>query len=360
MEQNTPTTSAHEFVLDDFLAPPLTKKGEFRLKSTMMFLTYPKCDMEKQVWLDAFTGKKFDYYVICRELHQDGTPHLHVLLKNHKVQFDVTSEKTFDVLGFHPNIRKVKPGPGHLERVIGYMKKYDTQCLTNMPPQECYSTKEGVYKEALKAGSRKRAREIIMDGDAEGYFKSHTNIERVLESFPQPVEPWIQPTCYQPFIYPPEVLKWASQINNNSLDRFKLLVIRGTSSQGKTRMMRSIDPYHLYIDNFPMMSKLNSTGYKYIIWDDVDWSRTPGIMSVDPEHWRNVLLGKDDGATVRTTHAKYQNIMTRVPSVIIMNPSKGAWMWSYLHKHSEWSRECIFLDLPDDHLPLYVVPRATF
>lgn len=366
MAQNTSSTSAHEFVLDDFLAPPLTKKGEFRLHATMMFLTYPKCNLEKQLIIDGLVvkGIKFDFYTIARELHQDGTPHLHVLLKNHAVKFDVTSEKHFNVSGFHPNIRKVKPGPGHVERVIGYLKKYDTECMTNMPPRECYGSKEGVYRESIaagKAGSRKRAREVIMDGDPEGYYKCQTNIERTLEGFSEKVTPWYPKSWYDPYIYPPEVLEWMKQlVPDPRRERFKLLLVLGTSNIGKTKMMRSIRPHHLYLGGFPMLKKFQCTGYEYIIWDDIHWSRSSGTNHVDPEEWRFLLLGMNDGGTVRHSFSKFEENMVCVPSIVLMNPEKGGWFWQYCHEVEEWRRECIFLDLRKNPPALYAPIQSTF
>lgn len=353
MEGEQQPVVSHEFTLADFLGDPITKKGKFRLKSSMLFVTYPKCTMSKNdVLREVSKKKKFDLYMICQELHEDGSPHIHMILKNHKIQFDITSERALDLGQFHGNIKKILSGVGHLERVCGYLRKYDTSVLTNFKPHEEYSTKQGVYKEALACTSRKRAREIIKEGDPEGYFKSYTNVEKVLKTIIEPLEPYVMPskiTC--PFVYPAEVRKWMSQIGTDEL-RYKLLVIRGTAELGKTHMMRSIDPYHVYCHNYIDLDKLKCTGYKYVILDDISWGEGNSTFSMHPENVRWLLLGMRQESTTRQTWAQWSDMVVNVPCCILMNHEKGAFLWNYLHKHKEWSKVTIFLDLPD-HARLY-------
>ena len=50
------------------------------------FLTYPHCDIMPDSALPMFKTKlpKLFEWVICRELHMDGSPHLHVYAKVEK------------------------------------------------------------------------------------------------------------------------------------------------------------------------------------------------------------------------------------------------------------------------------------
>lgn len=55
----------------------------FRLRTTYVFLTYPKCSIPLLDLFDQLTSKLFDLgsgiiqYIIAHELHEDGTPHRH-------------------------------------------------------------------------------------------------------------------------------------------------------------------------------------------------------------------------------------------------------------------------------------------
>ncbi len=43
------------------------------------FITFPKSTVSKLAFLNILKELHLDYYIICEEKHQDGTPHLHVL-----------------------------------------------------------------------------------------------------------------------------------------------------------------------------------------------------------------------------------------------------------------------------------------
>lgn len=53
--------------------------GEFRIRADKLFLTYPKCDLEKEEVLRQLKTIFPDYVgsVICREKHADGSLHIH-------------------------------------------------------------------------------------------------------------------------------------------------------------------------------------------------------------------------------------------------------------------------------------------
>nr|CAP57996.1 hypothetical protein [Wheat dwarf virus] len=58
----------------------------FRVYSKYLFLTYPQCILEPQYALDSLRTllAKYEplYIAAVRELHEDGSPHLHVLVQN--------------------------------------------------------------------------------------------------------------------------------------------------------------------------------------------------------------------------------------------------------------------------------------
>lgn len=92
----------------------------FRINSPKFFLTYPKCILDKEVLL-AFLKEKckyWNYLLVSREKHADGSFHLHAFIQMTKSK-DVTSCKHFDLEPYHPNI----VAPYCVEETITYIKK---------------------------------------------------------------------------------------------------------------------------------------------------------------------------------------------------------------------------------------------
>lgn len=75
------------------------------------FLTYPRCQAAKEDLLKAFgtfSPHLVDEYIVARELHQDGSPHLHAFVKfTAKVVLDKKGSR-FDFLGYHGNYQVAK------------------------------------------------------------------------------------------------------------------------------------------------------------------------------------------------------------------------------------------------------------
>ena len=92
----------------------------FRIESKSWFLTYPKCPMTKEEVHALLLGKgrAIRGGVIARELHEDGTPHIHVYLLLAKA-FSTRNSKCWDLAGYHGNYQKARS----LDAVIKYISK---------------------------------------------------------------------------------------------------------------------------------------------------------------------------------------------------------------------------------------------
>jgi len=89
----------------------------FRINAKNFFITFPQCNLPKDLALKHFTdkhGPNLLYALICKEKHADGEDHLHLLLKfANKV--NVQSCNYFDIAPFH----------GHIEAVNDEQKVYE-------------------------------------------------------------------------------------------------------------------------------------------------------------------------------------------------------------------------------------------
>jgi hypothetical protein len=79
--------------------------------ATSVFLTYPQCDKTKEELLAWLKDKHaLDQWVVARELHEDGNPHLHAVCKFSK-RVKHNDCRFWDWLGHHPNIQRPRSAP---------------------------------------------------------------------------------------------------------------------------------------------------------------------------------------------------------------------------------------------------------
>lgn len=100
-------------------------RGSFYFKGTKVFLTYARCDVPAETLLTHLqTLGKLSEYVIGTEAHQDGTPHLHCVLR-YSPRIETRSSRYFDYLQFHPNIERPST-KADLQAVARYASKDGT------------------------------------------------------------------------------------------------------------------------------------------------------------------------------------------------------------------------------------------
>jgi len=98
------------------------KAKKFNINSQSWFLTYPKLNKSKEEALvllqNKLAGKPYKGMVVCRELHKDGSPHIHayVLLNE---RFNCRSERFWDLDGHHGDYQKARD----ITAVSKYIKK---------------------------------------------------------------------------------------------------------------------------------------------------------------------------------------------------------------------------------------------
>lgn len=130
-----PAANGSDF--DDELAEstndvPVGRSG-FEFNARSLFATWPQCPLGatavRQLISSKF-GRSLKSWIIGVERHADGNEHLHCLcLFDRRVHFrsalflDLSNGDEEHPVVYHPNIRPVKPGTKHLERVWHYCAK---------------------------------------------------------------------------------------------------------------------------------------------------------------------------------------------------------------------------------------------
>lgn len=84
-------------------------KPKFRIQAKNLFLTYPKCGEPKGDLLDHLKtfGPDVGYGVVARELHEDGSYHLHALVC-FRTKYSTRDQRSFDWRGHHPNVQPAR------------------------------------------------------------------------------------------------------------------------------------------------------------------------------------------------------------------------------------------------------------
>jgi len=101
--------------------------ANFHFDGVHVFLTYPRCTLEREQLRDFILQLEPDAkYIVARELHDDGTPHLHAYAHFGKRR-RFASERAFDLDGHHPNIQR----PRNAKHVIAYCRKEDASPLVS-------------------------------------------------------------------------------------------------------------------------------------------------------------------------------------------------------------------------------------
>lgn len=81
-------------------APVTKRKKGYRVAAKRLFLTYPHCELSKEDALiqlrRVVSPALVESYVVARELHTDGTPHIHIYCAL-DTQLDKRGAKAFDL-----------------------------------------------------------------------------------------------------------------------------------------------------------------------------------------------------------------------------------------------------------------------
>ena len=103
----------------------------FRLAAKELFLTYAQCSNSRDELLAFLQAKgSLTAYAICNETHEDGSPHLHALVR-YNPRIDTIDSRFFDFNECHPNIKKVSRRNIDWDNCLDYVQKEDQDPLMN-------------------------------------------------------------------------------------------------------------------------------------------------------------------------------------------------------------------------------------
>nr|AGH29897.1 replication-associated protein [Tomato mild mosaic virus]AGH29902.1 replication-associated protein [Tomato mild mosaic virus] len=336
----------------------------FRINAKNYFLTYPKCSLTKEealsqlLALEIPSQKKF--IKVARELHDDGEPHLHVLIQ-FEGKFQCTNNRFFDLVSptrsahFHPNVQGAKSSSD----VKSYVDKDGDTVEWGIFQVDGRSARGGCQTandaaaEALNAPSKEAALAIIREKLPEKYlFQFHnlnSNLDRIFAKAP---ETWSPPFPLSSFTHvPDEMQEWADDYFGRDAAARPIrpvsLIVEGDSRTGKTMWARALGAHNYLSGHLDFNSRVYSNEAEYNVIDDVP----PHYLKL--KHWKELMGAQKDWQS-NCKYGKPVQIKGGIPSIVLCNPGEGASYKDFLEKEENlalknWTIKnvkFIFLDAP--------------
>nr|UUV61250.1 C1 [Tomato mottle leaf curl virus] len=341
---------------------PLPRR--FRINSKNYFLTYPKCSLTKEEALSQLLGLQTPvnklFVRVARELHEDGEPHLHVLIQ-FEGKLQCTNERLFDLISptrsahFHPNVQGAKSSSD----VKSYVEKdgdfidHGVFQIDGRSARGGQQSANDTYAKVLNAGSVMEALNILREEQPKDFLLQHHNIRSNLERiFQKAPEPWVPPFPLSSFTeVPEEMQEWADDYFGMDPaarpERPISLIIEGDSRTGKTMWARTLGPHNYLSGHLDFNPRVYSNEAEYNVIDDI----TPQYLKM--KHWKELIGAQKDWQS-NCKYGKPVQIKGGIPSIVLCNPGEGASYKDFLDKEENtalknWTlhnAKFIFLDTP--------------
>nr|AAU08299.1 replication-association protein [Tomato yellow leaf curl Sardinia virus] len=341
----------------------MAQPKRFQINAKHYFLTFPKCSLSKEEALERLlqlqtpTNKK--YIKICRELHEDGQPHLHMLIQ-FEGKFNCKNNRFFDLVSptrsahFHPNIQGAKSSSGVKSYIDkdGDVLEWGTFQIDGRSARGGQQTANDTYAKAINAGSKSEALDVIKELAPRDYILQFHNINSNLNMvFQVPPAPYVSPFLSSSFDQVPDELEhWVSE---NVMDaaarpwRPMSIVIEGDSRTGKTMWARSSGPHNYLCGHLDLSQKVYSNNAWYNVIDDVD----PHYL----KHFKEFMGSQRDWQS-NTKYGKPIQIKGGIPTIFLCNPGPQSSFKEYLDEEKNqtlknWAiKNAIFITI---HQPLF-------
>ncbi|ALK03457.1 replication initiator protein [Whitefly-associated begomovirus 4] len=338
----------------------------FIINARNYFLTYPKCSLSKEEALHQLknlvtpVNKKF--IRVCREFHENGEPHLHMLVQ-FEGKYQCTNNRFFDLVSpsrstpFHPNIQGAKSSSDVKSYVAkdGDTVDWGEFQIDGRSARGGKQSANDSYAKALNADSVQSAMMILKEEQPKDFVLQNHNIRSNLEKiFARAPEPWVPPFPLSSFTHvPDEMQEWADEYFGRRgaarPERPVSLVVEGDSRTGKTMWARALGPHNYLSGHLDFNSRVYSNEVEYNVIDDV----APQYLKL--KHWKELLGAQKDWQS-NCKYGKPVQIKGGIPSIVLCNPGEGASYKDFLNKEENtglrnWTiKNVIFITLSS---PLY-------
>nr|URM59574.1 replication-associated protein [Tomato yellow leaf curl virus] len=316
----------------------------FQIYAKNYFLTYPQCSLTKEEALSQLknlstpTNKLF--IRVSREFHENGEPHLHVLIQ-FEGKFKCQNNRSFDLVSstrsahFHPNIQGAKSSSD----VKAYVEKdgdfidFGVFQVDGRSARGGQQSANDAYAEAINSGSKAAALNILREKAPKDFVLQFHNLNANLDRiFQEPPAPYISPFLSSSFNQVPDELEvWVSENVMSSAARPwrpNSIIIEGDSRTGKTMWARSLGPHNYLCGHLDLSPKVYSNDAWYNVIDDVD----PHYL----KHFKEFMGAQRDWQS-NTKYGKPIQIKGGIPTIFLCNPGPTSSYREYLDEEKNIS-----------------------
>ncbi|QBB20369.1 replication associated protein [Cowpea bright yellow mosaic virus] len=319
----------------------------FKINAKNFFLTYPQCSIGKESAIEQLqtlqTPINKKYIRVCRELHENGEPHLHALIQ-FEGKFQCTNCRLFDLKHphtssvSHPNIQSAKSSSdvkSYIEKDGDYVEWGHFQ-IDGRSARGGQQTINDAASEALNASSKEEAMQIIKEKLPEKFlFQYHnlcSNLDRIFKSLRN--HGLLRFNC-------PHSLTSQSRCKTGQMIISEEMPLRGrrdllvSSSrvileQGKTMWARALGTHNYLSGHLDFNSRVYSNNAEYNVIDDI----APQYLKL--KHWKELIGAQKDWQS-NCKYGKPVQIKGGVPCIILCNAGEGASYKSFLDREENAS-----------------------
>lgn len=296
------------------------KKTKFRMQGKNFTITFPQCDVPRTTAVERICAKYGDElqgYIVCEELHKDGTPHLHAFLQFKEKQH-FRDPNCFDFIGGqHGNYQVTK----NIRKWVTYITKEENYTAKGVDVKSIKSKKAPKNEEvaqmimegkSLREINEKNPGYVMLNKRKLEEYESWISCERSKKSKID----WIVPKLDGLTGSQLKIAEWiCKNIRQQRSFKAPQLFITGTANLGKTSLVewleKSLSVYHIPITE--EFYDLYSDDYDLVVMDEFKGQKTI--------QWMNMFL-QGSPMNIRKKGSQYMK-MKNMPVIILSNYSLG-------------------------------------
>lgn len=296
-------------------AKPASQNKRFRMRSKKFSLTFPQCAATKEECRMRIEERWPDcHYVLARETHEDGQPHLHIFLKFEAVQ-SVSDPSYFDfIAGQHGDYEVTK----NVRKWVKYITKEDKEySAKGIDVKALLQHQKPLSKEVADMLDTGKTIEDVRQANNHYFLVNKRKIEDyggymsiILERAKK--EPWVEPDWIKLTGSNRKIGMWlADNIRRSRPLKQQQLFIYGEKNLGKTTLIE-------YLEKFLSVYHIPTTEDFYDAFDnDYDLCVIDEFRGQKPITWMNQFL---DGQkmTLRKKGSQYLK-KKNIPVIILSN-----------------------------------------
>jgi len=278
----------------------------FRISAKKILLTFPQHSGSKEELLEHLRSYgTLKQYVICRELHQDGHPHLHAAVE-YASKIYTTNPAYFDFQYKHGNYQTVKKWSAAVE----YVKKGDD--VIEEITSSIVLDWGGIFEQAT---CEEEFLSLVLQYKPRDYALNLERLEYVARKRFKPAEPEYVPV-FSAFNIPDILEAWLCGSLQRPFwsGRFTGLFLIGPTRTGKSEWARSLG-LHTY---WQSMFALDEYRGGICIFDDVKWDHVPAKKCF--------FGGQRNPFMVSDKYRKKTRLSLEAPCIFICNPEDSPFM----------------------------------